>query len=70
MKTADDIRRVALDDPSRDLSRKPLRRLVLVPAQGFVGQWLSSFREFPPRQKPASFSLNQVMQQLTGSQSN
>jgi arylsulfatase len=38
---------------------------LLVPAQAFVGQWLSSFREFPPRQKPASFSLDQVMEQLT-----
>ena len=37
---------------------------VLIPAQAFVGQWLSSFREFPPRQKPASFSLDQVMQRL------
>ena len=36
----------------------------LVPAQAFVGQWLSSFKEFPPRQKPASFSLDQVMQKL------
>jgi arylsulfatase len=41
------------------------RIYLLVPAQAFVGQWLSSFREFPPRQKPASFSLDRVMQQLT-----
>ena len=33
----------------------------MVPAQGFVGQWLQSFREFPPRQKPATFSLDQVI---------
>ena len=38
---------------------------LMVPAQAFVGQWLSSFREFPPRQKPASFSLDQVIQKLT-----
>lgn len=36
-----------------------------VPAQAYVGQWLSSFKEFPPRQKPASFSLDQVMEKLT-----
>ena len=36
----------------------------LVPAQAFVGQWLSSFKEFPPRQKAASFSIDQVMQKL------
>ncbi len=37
----------------------------LVPAQQFVGQFLMSFKEFPPRQKPASFSIDQVMEQLT-----
>ena len=41
------------------------RIYLMVPAQAFVGQWLSSFREFPPRQKPASFSLDQVIQKLT-----
>jgi arylsulfatase len=38
---------------------------LLVPAQAFIGQWLSSFKEFPPSQKPASFSLEQVMAKLT-----
>ena len=41
------------------------RVYLLVPAQAFVGQWLTSFKQFPPRQKPASFNLNQVMAQLT-----
>ena len=40
------------------------RAFLLVPAQAFVGQWIQSFRDFPPRQKPGSFSLDQVMQQL------
>jgi arylsulfatase A-like enzyme len=40
------------------------RVFLLVPAQFFVGQWISSFREFPPRQKPASFSINEVMEKL------
>jgi arylsulfatase len=43
---------------------------LMVPAQGFIAQWLGTFREFPPRQKPASFSLNQVMQQLTSPRAN
>jgi hypothetical protein len=30
-----------------------------------VGQWLQSFKEFPPSQKPASFSIDQVMEKLT-----
>ena len=31
-------------------------------AAGYVGQWLQSFREFPPRQKPGSFNLDNVME--------
>jgi arylsulfatase len=34
---------------------------LLVPAQAYVGNFLATFKEFPPRQKPASFSLDQVM---------
>jgi arylsulfatase len=33
----------------------------LVPAQRYVGRFLATFKEFPPRQKAASFSLDQVM---------
>jgi hypothetical protein len=36
-----------------------------VPAQQIVGQFLSTFKEFPPRQKAASFSIDQVMEKLT-----
>jgi arylsulfatase len=43
-----------------------LRRVfLLVPAQGYVAKWIQSFREFPPSQKPASFSVDQVMEKLT-----
>ena len=38
---------------------------VIVPAGGYVGQWLQSFREFPPRQKPGSFNLDRVMEAIT-----
>jgi arylsulfatase len=41
------------------------RVYLLVPAQAYVANWLSSFKEFPPRQRPASFNLDQVMTQLT-----
>jgi arylsulfatase A-like enzyme len=41
----------------------------LVPAQQFVGQFLATFREFPPRQKTGSFSLDAVLESLqTGAQ--
>ena len=35
------------------------------PAGAFVGEWLQSFKEFPPRQKPGSFSLGNVMEKIT-----
>ena len=40
---------------------------VLAPAGAYVAQWLQSFREFPPRQKPGSFSLDRVMEAVTSS---
>jgi arylsulfatase len=41
------------------------RVFFLVPAQAYVGKFLSTFKEFPPRQKPASFSIDQVMEKMT-----
>jgi arylsulfatase A-like enzyme len=35
-----------------------------VPMQGVVGQFLQTFKEFPQRQKSASFNLEQVLQQM------
>jgi arylsulfatase len=40
------------------------RAYFLVPAQAYVGNFLATFQEFPPRQKAASFSLDQVMEKL------
>jgi len=37
---------------------------LLVPAQQFVGQFLATFREFPPRQKVGSWSLDDVLRSL------
>ncbi|MDF8357617.1 arylsulfatase [Ensifer adhaerens] len=38
---------------------------VQVPLQTLAANWLSSFKEFPPRQKPASFNLDKVVEQLS-----
>ncbi|TBY80617.1 arylsulfatase [Rhizobium leguminosarum] len=38
---------------------------VQVPLQALAANWLSSFKEFPPRQKPASFNLDKVVEQLS-----
>jgi arylsulfatase len=40
------------------------RAYLLVPAQTYVAEFLQTFKEFPPRQKAASFSLDQVMQKM------
>ena len=37
---------------------------VLVPAQSIVGEHLASFKQFPPRQKPGTFSIQQAMDKL------
>jgi arylsulfatase len=43
------------------------RAYLLVPAQDIVGQFLMTFKEYPPRMKAASFSLDNVMEKLTSS---
>jgi arylsulfatase A-like enzyme len=44
---------------------------MIAPAGAYVAQWLQSFKEFPPRQKPGSFNLEKVMEAVTsGSKSN
>ena len=44
------------------------RLFALVPAQAFVGKFLGTFKDYPPRQKPGSFSIDQVLDTLqTGS---
>lgn len=37
------------------------RTFLLVPAQAYVAEFLTTFKEFPPRQKPASFSIDEVL---------
>jgi arylsulfatase len=40
------------------------RAFVLVPAQAAVAQWIQTFKEFPPRAKAASFSIDQVVESM------
>jgi arylsulfatase len=37
---------------------------LFVPTQVEVGKWLMTFREFPPRQATASFTIDLMMQQM------
>jgi arylsulfatase len=40
------------------------RVFLLVPAQAYVGKFLGTFKEYPPRQKAATFTIDRVMEQL------
>jgi arylsulfatase len=40
------------------------RAFLVVPAQAYVARFLDTFKDYPPRQKPASFSVDQVMEKL------
>jgi arylsulfatase A-like enzyme len=52
-------------EESVDYSRWRINNLwVFVPAQAMVAQFLQTFKEFPPRAKPGSFNLDQVMQHM------
>jgi len=60
----DPLERAYDDAPSyTDWAAK--RMFVLAPAGGYVAQWLPSFRDFPPRQKPGSFNLDKIMEKMT-----
>ncbi len=37
---------------------------LLLPAQEYVAKFLGTFKDYPPRQKAASFTIDQVMEQL------
>ncbi len=43
------------------------RTFLLLPAVSKVGEYLATYKEFPPRQKPASFSIDQVIEKLESS---
>lgn len=38
------------------------RLFLFVPAQAIVSEYLKTFQEFPPRQRPASFSIDQALE--------
>jgi arylsulfatase len=46
------------------------RMFLFAPAQAIVARHLQSFQDFPPRQKPGSFSVEQALEKLTNQSSN
>jgi arylsulfatase len=37
---------------------------LVLPAVAKVGEYLATYKNFPPRQRPASFSIDQVIEKL------
>lgn len=53
------------DHEGMDYERWRVEHLfAIVPAQEYVAKFLATFKEFPPRQKPGSFSIDQVVESL------
>ena len=38
------------------------RMFMMVPAQAIVGEFLKTFEQFPPRQRPSSFSIDEALE--------
>lgn len=38
---------------------------MFVPAQAVVAKYIESFKDFPPRTKPATFTVSDVMEKLS-----
>jgi arylsulfatase len=54
------------DHEGMDYERWRVEHLfVMVPAQEYVGKFLTTFKEFPPAQKPGSFSIDQALESLS-----
>jgi len=59
------------DTDANNYERWWMRRVFLMaPAQAYVGKFLATFKEFPPRQTPAKFNMDDVMKILTESPGN
>ena len=55
---------------SMDYERWRVEHLfVMVPAQEYVAKFLSTFKDFPPSQKPGSFSIDGALEALQRSSS-
>jgi hypothetical protein len=52
-------------------SRRPLRAFLstIFAAQAIVAQFMETFKEFPPRQKTASFNIDQKLEKMSSAAS-
>ena len=50
------------DTDSNNYNTWWIRRVfTMVPAQTFVGEYIATFKEFPPRQKPSKFNVDDAL---------
>jgi arylsulfatase len=40
---------------------------MLLPAASKVAAYMSTYKDFPPRQRPSSFSIDQIMEKVNAS---
>jgi arylsulfatase len=40
------------------------KAFLLMPAQAIVAEFIATFKEYPPRQRPQSFTVDQIMERL------
>ena len=60
---------IGADDAAFFFNKEKADRLFLIlPAVGLVSQYLRTFEEFPPRARPASFSIDQAVEQAGAKQ--
>jgi arylsulfatase len=59
------------DTDSNNYDRWWIKRIfALVPAQTFVAEYIETFKEFPPRQKPAKFNVDDALATLRSASGN
>jgi len=61
----DPFERASVDANSYLTWAEEMLQIMAVPAQVYAGQMISTFKDFPPRQKPSAFNLDDVMSSLT-----
>jgi arylsulfatase len=58
----DPFERAETDSNNYNVWWEEMAQIVGVSSQEVIGQMVGTFQEFPPRQRPASFSVDQVME--------
>ena len=55
----------AFDEATEWSSYSGNRLFYFTPATEYIAQWIASFQEFPPRAKPGTFGLGDMVEAMT-----